>query len=181
MQRMARGLGSRGIDVVTFNFAYTEAKRKRPDSNDVLEACWVSVLEAARAQPDVNHDRIFLGGKSMGGRIASQVAAAGKAGDIRGLVFLGYPLHPPSAPDKLRSAHLPRVPAPMLFVQGTRDAFGSDKELAPIVETLAPGSRIFPVEHGDHSFAVPKKAGVKQEDVYERILDVVAEFITDER
>ena len=91
----------------------------------------------------------------MGGRIASQVAAAG-AGELAGLVFLGYPLHPPGRPDRLRAAHLPAVNAPMLFVQGSRDAFGTPDELQPIIAPLRPPAELYVVEGGDHSFKVRK-------------------------
>jgi predicted alpha/beta-hydrolase family hydrolase len=178
--RMARGITDRGVDVVTFNFAYMEARRGRPDRNDALEACWVDVLAAVRA----GHDgvrRLFLGGKSMGGRIASQVAASGAAGEIAGLVFLGYPLHPPGKPEQLRSAHLPRIRAPMLFVQGTRDAFGTPEELAPVVRGLSAATRVFVIEGGDHSFAVPKKSGATKESVMARVIDEVVGFVTLER
>jgi predicted alpha/beta-hydrolase family hydrolase len=113
----------------------------------------------------------------MGGRIASQVAASGAAGEIAGLVFLGYPLHPPGKPTQFRAAHLPRVAAPMLFVQGSRDAFGAPEELAPIVKELARGTRVFVVEGGDHSFAVPKRSGGTKEEVLQRVVYEVARFI----
>jgi predicted alpha/beta-hydrolase family hydrolase len=124
----------------------------------------------------VRTDRLFLGGKSMGGRIATQVAAAGDAGDIRGLVLLGYPLHPPAKPSQLRVAHLPRVRVPMLFVQGSRDAFGTPEELAPHVVGLSAGSRVFVVEGGDHSLARPRSAGESVDAVLDRVADEVARF-----
>jgi uncharacterized protein len=100
-----------------------------------------------------------VGGKSMGGRIASQVAGA-NGDDIAGLVFLGYPLHPPGRPDILRTKHLPDIDAPMLFVQGSRDAFGTPDELTPIIRNLTAPAELCVVEGGDHSFKVPKKAAV---------------------
>jgi hypothetical protein len=112
----------------------------------------------------------------MGGRIASQVAA-GDAGDLAGLVFLGYPLHPPGRPDRLRAAHLRDVKAPMLFVQGSRDAFGTPAELQPIIGQLAPTADLFVVEGGDHSFKVPKSAGVKQQDVYRAIQERIETWL----
>ena len=104
----------------------------------------------------------------MGGRIASQVAA-GEGRGLAGLVFLGYPLHPPGRPDRLRAAHLGDVKAPMLFVQGTRDPFGTPAELQPIIGQLDPAADLLVVEGGDHSFKVPKSAGVRQQDVYRAI------------
>ena len=98
--------------------------------------------------------RVVLGGRSMGGRIASQIVAGGTAAD--GLVFLGYPLHPPGKPEALRDRHLPQIDAPMLFVQGTRDAFARPDLLAAVLEKLGPKAWVHRVEDGDHSFAVRK-------------------------
>jgi predicted alpha/beta-hydrolase family hydrolase len=121
-------------------------------------------------------DKLAIGGKSMGGRIASQVAAAG-LGDLAGLVFLGYPLHPPGRPDRLRAAHLSQVRAPMLFVQGSRDPFGKPDELRPIIKGLEPSAELYVVEAGDHSFKVPKSLGVRQQDVYEAIQDRIETWL----
>jgi predicted alpha/beta-hydrolase family hydrolase len=121
-------------------------------------------------------DWLAIGGKSMGGRIASQVAAAG-IGDLAGLVFLGYPLHPPGRPDRLRTAHLPNIKAPMLFVQGSRDAFGTPAELRAIMTRLEPSPALYVVEGGDHSFKVPKRSDVIQEDVHSAIQDYVAAWL----
>src|SRR5262249_36346205 len=122
MVDFATGLAARGIDTVTFNFLYSEEGRRIPDPNDRLEACWRAVIAAVRQRLTPGSGRLAIGGKSMGGRIASQVAAAG-IGDLVGLVFLGYPLHPPGSPDRLRAKHLTQVRVPMLFVQGSRDPF----------------------------------------------------------
>jgi predicted alpha/beta-hydrolase family hydrolase len=124
MVAFATALAERGIDIVTFNFLYSELRRRIPDPNARLESCWRAVIETVRSRITSNADRLAIGGKSMGGRIASQVAA-GEARGLAGLVFLGYPLHPPGRPDRLRAAHLGDVKAPMLFVQGTRDPFGT--------------------------------------------------------
>src|SRR5215472_12061727 len=159
MVQTATALAARGIDVVTYNFLYTERKKKTPDPRDVLEAWCRAAIAGARGLPGLEGHKLFVGGKSMGGRIASQVVAAGEGGGVAGLVFLGYPLHPPGRPEQLRSEHLPRIAAPMLFVQGSRDAFGTPEELAPILNALAPRARIYVVEGGDHSFSVAKKSG----------------------
>lgn len=174
MVSMARTLAARGISVVTFNFLYTEAKRRAPDRNDVLEATWLAALEAVRAR-SAGKGPLFIGGKSMGGRIATQVAARPEV-DVDGLVLLGYPLHPPGKPAQLRTAHLPRVRAPMLFVQGSRDAFGTREEMEPVVSGLSPGSRLFVVEGGDHSLVVPKSKGISLADTMARVADEVARF-----
>ena len=175
MVAFANALAERGIDVVTFNFLYSEHRRRIPDPNARLESCWRAVIEAARDRI-ASDDKLAIGGKSMGGRIASQVAAD-SAGDLSGLVFLGYPLHPPGRPDRLRSAHLQDVKAPMLFVQGSRDAFGTPAELRPITTQLEPPADLFVVEGGDHSFKVSKSAGVKQQDVYRAIQDRIETWL----
>ena len=176
MVEFATGLAARGIDAVTFNFLYGEQGRRIPDPNDRLEACYRAVIAAVRQQTIAGGDRLAIGGKSMGGRIASQVAAAGM-GDLVGLVFLGYPLHPPGRTDRLRADHLPDIKAPMLFVQGSRDAFGTPDELRPILAPLQPLADLQIVEGGDHSFKVPKKFGLAQGDVHRAILDHVAEWL----
>ena len=176
MKSFAVGLAARGIDIATFNFLYTEQGRRLPDPNDRLEACWPTVIDAVRARITSDGDALAIGGKSMGGRIASQVAAAGISG-LAGLVFLGYPLHPPGRPDRLRSKHLSAIRAPMLFVQGSRDPFGSLEELCPITSSFEPAADLYVVEGGDHSFKVRKGTGVGQEDVYRAIQDHIAAWL----
>jgi predicted alpha/beta-hydrolase family hydrolase len=180
MVRMAGALASRGLEVFTFNFLYTESRRRLPDKNALLEATWRAAAGAARARSEVAARRLFIGGKSMGGRIATQVAAAeapDAIGDLAGVVLLGYPLHPPGKPDKLRASHLARVEMPMLFVQGSRDAFGSPAELAPFVAPLASrGTRIFAIEGGDHSLVPPKSSGLDIEQVTARVADEIVRF-----
>jgi hypothetical protein len=176
MVAFASALAERGIDVVTFNFLYSELRRRIPDPNARLESCWRAVIETVRSRITSNAGRLAIGGKSMGGRIASQVAA-GEARGLAGLVFLGYPLHPPGRPDRLRAAHLGEVKAPMLFVQGTRDPFGTPAELQPIISQLDPAADLFAVEGGDHSFKVPKSAGVKQQDVHRAIQDRIETWL----
>jgi predicted alpha/beta-hydrolase family hydrolase len=175
MVNFATELASRGIDAVTFNFFYAEHRRGAPDPNDKLEACYRAVIEAVRRHKKLARNRLAIGGKSMGGRIASQVAAAG-AGVLAGLVFLGYPLHPPGKPEKLRSKHLPLIESPMLFVQGSSDVFGTAGELRPIVKKLSRAT-LHVIEGGDHSLKVPKSAGVNQEDVYKAVQDEIARWL----
>lgn len=176
MVRFATELAARGVDAVTFNFFYTEHRRSIPDPGDKLEACYRTVIDAVRAHKKLKKNRLAIGGKSMGGRIASQVAASG-VGDLTGLVFLGYPLHPPGKPDQLRTKHLPNIKAPMLFVQGSRDVFGTPDELRPILKKLPAPNKLFVIESGDHSFKVPKKAGVTQEEVYSSVLDEIVSWL----
>jgi uncharacterized protein len=174
MIRMAHALLARGFDVVTFDFLYSHAGRRVPDRNDVLEATWKAAADAVRARRGTQTP-LFVGGKSMGGRIATQVAARKGFGDIGGLVLLGYPLHPPGKPALLRAAHLPAVHAPMLFVQGSRDGFGLPDELRPIVESL-PSARLFVVQGGDHSLA-PPKGGETLDEVIVRVAEEIDRFV----
>lgn len=175
----AKRLAERGIEVATFNFLYSEQKRRLPDRNDKLEACWRAVIVAARSGAlgaDIAGAKLAIGGKSMGGRIASQVAAANAEG-IAGLVLLGYPLHPPGKPEQLRTKHLPAIAVPMLIVQGERDTFGTPDELRSALRTLRTKAELVTVEAGDHSFKVPKRAGVAQAQVHARVLDEIARWL----
>ena len=175
----AKRLAERGIDMVTFNFVYSEQKRRLPDRSDKLEACWRAVIAAARSgalSTEIAHGPIAIGGKSMGGRIASQVAAGGAEG-IVGLVALGYPLHPPGRPEQLRTKHLPAIAVPMLIVQGERDTFGTPAELRPVLRALKAKTELFVVEGGDHSFKVPKSAGVAAAQVHARVLDEIVRWL----
>jgi uncharacterized protein len=173
MVQFASALAARGIDAVTFNFLYSEQRKRVPDRNDKLEACWRKVIETF-AEKRKQGGKLFIGGRSMGGRIASQVAAAGA--DVAGLVLLGYPLHPPGQPEKLRTKHLPAIKVPMLFVQGSRDAFGTPDELRPVLERLAAPVDLCVVEGGDHSYKVPKKL-MPQDQVFEFVLDEVDRWL----
>jgi predicted alpha/beta-hydrolase family hydrolase len=140
-----------------------------------LEACYRAVI-ATVAHRKIGRGRLAIGGKSMGGRIASQVAA-GDAPDVAGLVLLGYPLHPPGKMDQLRARHLSQIKAPMLFVQGSRDAFGTPDELRPVIKKLKAPAELFEVAGGDHSFKVLKRAGVSQEDTYKAVLDRIDRWL----
>jgi predicted alpha/beta-hydrolase family hydrolase len=175
MVSFATALAARGIETVTFNFLYMEQGRRLPDSKDKLEACYRAVIETV-ARRNGGRGRLAIGGKSMGGRIASQVAAAG-APEVAGLVLLGYPLHPPGKKDQLRDKHLPQIEAPMLFVQGSRDAFGTPQELQPILEKLKVPAELYEVAGGDHSFKVPKSAGVTQADVHKAVQDRIDQWL----
>jgi uncharacterized protein len=173
MVYFAMELSNRGIDTVTFNFYYKEAGRNIPDPNNRLELCYRSVIDTVVETKNISGNRLAIGGKSMGGRIASQLAADGTT-ELLGLVFLGYPLHPPGKPEQLRARHLTHIKAPMLFVQGSRDAFGTPDELRPIVSALTARADLYVVERADHSFKVPKSARLPQQTVYTTILDYIA-------
>lgn len=178
MTLFARGLAERGCDTVTFNFLYMEQKRKVPDPKGKLEQCYRAVIEAVSKERKLKGNRLVIGGKSMGGRIASQVAAEGEtAAEVSALVFLGYPLHPPGRPDKLRDAHLPDIKVPMLFVQGSRDTFGTAEELEVIVQRHHLNATLHIVAGGDHSLKVPKSGGVSQQQVYENAMNEIARWL----
>ena len=149
--KLSTELAAQGIEVVTFDFPYMERGGKVPDRAPVLEAHYRDVIERIGAEGRT--PPLFIGGKSMGGRIATQVAAADRSLPIAGLVLFGYPLHPPGQPHKRRDAHLAAVGRPMLVVQGSRDAFGTPAELAPAFSTLNPPATVHVIEGGDHSFA----------------------------
>jgi uncharacterized protein len=174
MVNFAEGLATRGVDIVTFNFVYAEQGRNAPDRAEKLEACFRAVVDALRHK--LNGNQLFIGGKSMGGRIASQIAAAG-VDDLRGLVFLGYPLHPPGKPEQLRDKHLSQIRKPMLFVQGAKDTFGTEEELRPILKRLKPVAQLQVIAGGDHSFKVPKKIGIPQEQIYRMAQDDIIAWL----
>jgi uncharacterized protein len=171
----ARALAARGIVTATFDFPYMAEGRKVPDKGPVLEDAWREAIAQASARPEFTGLPLFIGGKSMGGRIASQ-AAAERPLPITGLVFLGYPLHPPGKPTQRRDAHLPNIRVPMLFVQGSRDAFGTADEIRGLLPRLAPSTELYEVEGADHSFKVPARVG-KPTAVMDGIFNAVAAFI----
>lgn len=171
----ARGLARRGITIFTFDFPYVAAGRKLPDKAPVLEARWEAVIAHVREQVD-RRLPLAIGGKSMGGRMASHVAARGVEG-VRGLVLLGYPLHPPGRPEQRRDAHLPDIRVPTLFVQGSRDEFGTAEEIRALLPRLA-AAVLFEVNGGDHSFKVPARGGRTASQVLDGVYDAVAAFVT---
>ena len=181
MRMFAKGLAARGLDVMTFNFIYMEQGRSVPDQKPKLEACFRAVIDTALKQRKLKQNRLVIGGKSMGGRIASQVMAEeGKeafADDVVGLVFLGYPLHPPGNPAKLRVEHLEHIHKPMLFVQGTRDALGTPDEIQPYIKGLRPAAKIYSIEGGDHSFKAPKKFGLSPDQIFEAAMNEIDRWV----
>jgi predicted alpha/beta-hydrolase family hydrolase len=145
----------------------------------VLEAAFRDAVTEAIERVGQNGQmvRLFIGGKSMGGRIATQVAAADSAARIAGLALLGYPLHPPGKHDQLRDKHLSSIGRPMLFIQGTRDAFGTPSELQPILERLSPPPIVHAVEGGDHSFKVGRGGAAAQAAVYREIQSAIVNWM----
>ncbi len=177
MVDFARALSALGLDVVTFNFLYTEQRRRIPDRAPALEACYRAVVDVVRQHVASAARHLFIGGKSMGGRIATHIAAADPNLPIAGLVLLGYPLHPPGRPDQKRDKHLPSIRRPMLIVQGSRDAFGLPSELQPIVERLTPPPILEVVRDGDHSFKLPRKDPSAQMAVFANVQSTIANWI----
>src|SRR5258708_3098212 len=158
MRMAATGLAARGFDAMTFNFLYKEQGRSIPDPKARLESCYQAVIKTALTHGKLKKNRLVIGGKSMGGRIASQVAAAQPDG-IAGLVFLGYPLHPPGRPDKLRDEHLKDIGAPILFVQGARDAFVTSEEIRAVIERMLLLAMSHELQGYDNAFDVAQDFG----------------------
>lgn len=173
----ARGIAALGIDVITFDFPYITEKRRIPDRGPALESCYRAVIETGRREIDSARRFLFIGGKSMGGRIATQVAAADRDLPAAGLVLLGYPLHPPGRPAVLRAAHLPAVHRPMLFVQGSRDNFGTPSELEPVLAGLSPPPTLHIVAGGDHSLNVSRRDPEAQAAVYGDVQQTIVEWM----
>ena len=169
-------LAERGVVTVKFNFPYKERGAKAPDRTPLLEATWRAVIEAVRADAQLAPARLFCGGKSMGGRIALHVVGNGSA--CAGLVFLGYPLHPPKRPQKLRADHLSRIACPMLFIQGTRDALCDLVLLRDVLQRVRAPVLLHVIEGGDHSFNVPKRMGRTASQIQQEIVDVIAHFLS---
>jgi predicted alpha/beta-hydrolase family hydrolase len=180
MVDFANALSALGLDVATFNFLYTEQRRRIPDRTPALEACYRDVITAVRKAVASANRALFIGGKSMGGRIATQIAAADRELPIAGLVLLGYPLHPPGRPDQRRDKHLASICRPMLIVQGDRDAFGLPAELRPIVEKLEPPPTLESIAKGDHSFKLPRKDPAGQNAVYANIQSTIVNWIAEQ-
>jgi len=173
----AQQMAMRGVTTATFDFPYMIEHRKMPDKPAVLEESWRAALAAAQKHSAFLGLPLFVGGKSMGGRIASHLAAFHPEG-VRGLVFFGYPLHPPGRPDQRRDAHLPEVREPMLFIQGTRDPFGTADDITAMLPNLNAATAVHAVVDGDHSFKVRVSvAGRSQDAVFAEIFDEAAAFI----
>jgi predicted alpha/beta-hydrolase family hydrolase len=167
------GLAGRGYVTVKFNFPYKERGRRLPDRAPVLEACYTQVLQRIRA--DRGRARIVIGGKSLGGRIASHLAAGGAG--VAGLILLGYPLHPAGQTDQLRVAHLGGIRAPMLFFSGTRDALCDLGLLRQALAQVSAPWQLHVVTGADHSFHVPRALQRADGSVWAEIVDVAARWL----
>jgi hypothetical protein len=168
---LAAHLVEHGITLVRFQFPYMEAGRRSPDRPPLLEATWRAVIEAMR-EPAVN---LCVGGRSMGGRIASQVLAQATKADA--LALFAYPLHPPGKPEQRRDAHLASIRARTLFCSGTRDAFAAIGELREAAATMK-RARVHALEGADHGFSVLKSSGRTREDIWAEALEVFVRWLT---
>ncbi len=170
MAAFSEGLARAGYPVLRFNFLYTERKRKAPDKEPLLTAAWAAAVRFFSEEAGLKGLRVVAAGKSMGGRIASQMAAEG---DLRAerLIFLGYPLHRAGDPSVLRDSHLYRIDIPMLFIEGARDPLCNMAALGGVLSRLKVPHDLVVIEGGDHSFHVPKSAGLSDGEVYARIVE----------
>jgi len=175
MARIADALAERAIATLRYQFRYMEARSKRPDPPRIAHAAVrAAVAEASRRLPGM---ALFAGGKSFGGRMTSQAQAASGLEGVRGLVFLGFPLHPAGKPSVERADHLDSVRVPMLFLQGTRDALAELSLLEPVVARLGARARLVRFEDADHSFHVPAKSQRSDSDVMPALADAIAAWI----
>jgi predicted alpha/beta-hydrolase family hydrolase len=175
LEQIARALSERGVATLRYEFEYMEKRRGRPDPPALAQArVREAVTEAARAAPGLP---LFAGGKSFGGRMTSQAQAAEPLPGVRGLVFLGFPLHPPGRPGTARADHLDGVRVPMLFLQGTRDEFAGLDLLRPVIAQLGEHTTLHVVEGGDHSFKVLKRTGRTDADVMTELTETIASWV----
>ena len=175
MEATAQGLAQRGIATLRYQFPYMERGSRRPDTPPVAHATVrAAVAEAARRLPGMP---LFAGGKSFGGRMTSQAQAASPLPGVRGLVFLGFPLHPAGKPSSERAAHLADVAVPMLFLQGSRDELAELALLQPVVAQLGARATLRVFDHADHSFHVPARSGRKDADVLAEAFNAIAAWI----
>ena len=169
MDVAARELGERGIATLRYQFPYMEAGKKRPDPPALAQATVrAAVAAAARELPRLP---LVAGGKSFGGRMTSQAQAAAPLSGVRGLAFLGFPLHPAGRPSRERAQHLAAIDVPMLFLQGTRDELAHLAELEPVIKELGPRTTLRLFDEADHSFHVPRRSGRTHAQVLDEALD----------
>ena len=174
LEALSQRLAEQGIATLRYQFPYMERRARRPDPPAVAAAAVrAAVMEAARAAPGLP---LVAGGKSFGGRMTSTAQAGEPLPGVRGLVFLGFPLHPPGRPGNERAEHLAQVQVPMLFLQGTRDDFADLKLLRPVVKRLGTRATLHLVDGGDHSFKVLKKSGRTEADVMTELVRAIVEW-----
>lgn len=173
MTKTATALTARGVNLVRFNFLYKEKKSSRPDAAPKLQSCYSAVVAYVREQ--LKPKRLIIGGRSMGGRVASMMAAEGF--DCDGLLLYAYPLHPPGQPDKLRDAHLPSIRVPVLCFSGTRDPFVTQSLMEKALKSVKTDWTMQWVEGADHSFHVLKSSGRNDAEVLNEMSDVSRAWI----
>lgn len=175
MAAMANGLASRGVAVLRYQFPYMERGARRPDTPRVAQATVrAAAAEMARLAPDL---LLIAAGKSFGGRMTSQAQAAAPLPGVRGIVFLGFPLHPAGRPSDERAAHLSDVRIPMLFLQGTRDNLADAKLMQSLVARLGERASLKLLPDADHSFHVPARTGRTDSDIHAEMLDALVAWI----
>ena len=175
MAAVAAELASRGVASLRYQFPYMERRAKRPDPPPLAQmTVRAAVAAAARALPDLP---LIAGGKSFGGRMTSQAQAKAPLPGVRGLAFLGFPLHPANRPSQDRAAHLFDVHIPMLFLQGTRDALAALDQIEPVCKKLVGRATLTLFEHADHSFHVPARSGRTDAQIRGEMLDALASWI----
>jgi predicted alpha/beta-hydrolase family hydrolase len=175
MALVADGLAERSIATLRYQFPYMERGSKRPDTPKLAHASVrAAIAEASRLVPGL---ALFAGGKSFGGRMTSQAQAASPLSGVRGLAFLGFPLHPPGQPSDERGKHLFEVQIPMLFMQGTRDEFADLQLLQPLTERLGARATLKLLQDADHSFHAPARTGRKDSEVRAEMLDAMRDWI----
>ncbi len=178
---LASALAERGTDTITFNFPYAEAGRRRPDPPRILEQTWLDAVASVTTRPRVGSQPLFIGGKSMGGRLASQVAAAHDLVESRlaGIVCVGYPLQPPGRPAPRAVDHFTAIRVPMLMLQGTRDAFGGPEAVSAAARAAGANPQIVAIDGADHGFAVPRRTGMTAADVVAVLADHITSWMAD--
>jgi uncharacterized protein len=174
MQQTAKALRSRGVGVVRFNFLYKEKGSSRPDPMPRLKECFAAVV--SRTRDEVEPRMLVIGGRSMGGRAASMLAADGF--ECNGLFLLAYPLHPPGKPDQLRDAHLPAIKAPVICFNGTRDPFSTRSLMEEVLKRVRTDWEMHWIEGADHSFHVLKSSGTTDAQVMEEIASAAESWVT---
>jgi uncharacterized protein len=175
MAAIAEGLAERGIATLRYQFPYMEQGRKRPDTPKLAQATVrAAVAEASHLLPEL---ALVAGGKSFGGRMTSQAQAESPLSGVRGLVFLGFPLHAPGRPSDERGAHLFDIKIPTLFLQGTRDALATTQFLESLVQRLGKRATLKLFQDADHSFHVPAKTGRQDAMVRAEMLDQLAAWV----
>ena len=172
LEKLAKELAEAGVATLRYQFPYIEEGRRVPDKPEVLMASVAAVVE--RAAETIPELPLLAGGKSMGGRMTSQAAAKSLLGPVKGLVFFGFPLHPPNRPGTKRAEHLARVNVPMLFLQGTRDTLADLALLRPVCEQLGSHATLHIIQEGDHSFHVLKKTGKTDAEVMKELAETTA-------